>query len=102
MRLRALQEGRLNPFPQTLGLNKFESNLLRKAQDFRTRSDAFFCVAIWTWAFDPFFGFLETISGDINEEQARGKGERPGHKTPHKGIRTGSEGGFLKLGGTLP
>jgi hypothetical protein len=71
-------------------MNKFESNFRQKAQDFRTRSDAFVCLAIGNWAFDPFFGFFETISGDINEEHARGKDERPGHKTPPKGIRTGS------------
>jgi hypothetical protein len=69
--------GSLPLCPQTLGMNKFESNLRQKAQNLRTRSDDFVCVAIWNWAFDPFFGFFETISGDINEEQARGKDERP-------------------------
>jgi len=29
------------------------------------------------WAFDPFFGFFETMFGDINEEKARGKSEKP-------------------------
>ena len=75
---------------QTLPMNKFESNFRQKAQDLRIRSDAFVCVAIWKGAFDPFFGFFETISGDINEEHARGKDERPGHKTPNQGTRTGS------------
>jgi hypothetical protein len=61
-------------------MNKFESNLRQKTQDLRTRSDGFFCVAIWKGAFDPFFGFFQTMSGDINEEQARENGERPAKK----------------------
>jgi hypothetical protein len=58
-------------------MNKFESNLRQKAQDLRTLSDDFVCVAIWNGSFDPFFDFFETISGDINEEKAREKGQKP-------------------------
>ena len=67
----------LYPFIQNtiLKTNSFQD--ASRSADLRTRSHGFVCVAVWKWAFDPFFGFSETISGDINEEKAKGKDERP-------------------------